>query len=191
MVSPIYSILDWIESELGITNEGVRLFLVFSVGVLGLTALIAFFCGKLSETITRIDAKVISSRYAAAFVPLGAGIWIAHYGFHFLIGALTIFPVMHTFLIDRGIRILGTTPNWDIGFIVPMENIFPFQVGAVIIGFFFSLYLLGMKSMRNEKPSQALMVILPWAIVLFLLTVAALSIFNLPMEMRGAMGAGM
>jgi polyferredoxin len=191
MVSPIYSILDWMESTLGITSEGVRLFLVFTVGVLGLTSLIAFTCGKLGESVTKLEAKVIASRYSTAFVPLGAGIWIAHYGFHFLIGALTIIPAMHAFLIDRGIELIGSTPNWDVGFIIPMENIFPFQVGAVFVGFFISLYVLGSKSMRNEKPSQALMVILPWAITLFLLTVAALSIFNLPMEMRGMMGAGM
>lgn len=191
MVSPIYSILDWMQNSLGINHEGLRLFMVFTIGVLGLTALIGFVCAKLGQMITSIDIKVIASRYATAFVPMGAGIWVAHYGFHFLIGASTILPVVHSFLIDRGIEILGTTPNWDVGFLLPIESIFPIQVGAVLVGFFFGLYILGKKSIRYEKPDQALVVILPWALTLLFITIAALSIFNLPMEMRGAMGAGM
>jgi hypothetical protein len=192
MVSPIFSLLDWMERTLGINNEGVRLLLIFGFGVLGLTAIIAIGCGKLGELITKDGAKVIASRYATAFVPMGAGVWIAHYGFHFFIGGLTIIPVMQTFLLGHGIAILGTTPNWDLGFLLPMDYIFPFQVGAVLLGFLASLYVLGATSLENEKkPNHALLVMLPWAIVLFLLTVAALSIFNLPMEMRGATGGSL
>jgi hypothetical protein len=192
MVSPIYTLLDWMEGTLGINSEGARLLLIFGFGVVGLTAIIAFGCGKLGEVITKDDARIIASRYATAFIPIGAGIWIAHYGFHFLIGSLSIIPVMQTFLLNHGIKILGTAPNWDLGFLLPMDYIFPFQVGAVLLGFFASLYVLGVKSHEIEKNSnQALLVMLPWAIVLFLLAVAALSIFNLPMEMRGAMGGGL
>jgi len=50
--------------------------------------------------------------FAAIFVPIGLGIWIAHYGFHFLIGVFSIVPVFQTFLIDHGITLLGQSPNW-------------------------------------------------------------------------------
>jgi ferredoxin len=190
MVSPIYRLLDWMEGTLGINSEWVRLLLIFGFGVMGITAIIAFTGGKLGELITKEDARIIAARYATAFIPIGAGIWFAHYGFHFFIGGLSIIPVFQTFLSQIGI--MGITPNWDLGFLLPMVYIFPFQVGAVLLGFFISLYVLGVKSHKNERSSrQALLVMLPWAIVLVLLTVAALSIFNLPMEMRGMIGGGM
>jgi hypothetical protein len=37
------------------------------------------------------------------------------------------------------------------------------------------------------QPVQALIALLPWALLLTMLTIASLSIFSLPMEMRGAL----
>lgn len=189
MVSPIYTVLDWLEDSLGIAQESIRLMIIIGLGVFGLGALIAIGCGKLGEKITHENAKIIASRYATAFVPMGAGIWLAHYGFHLIIGGLSIIPVMQTFMLDHGINVLGTTPKWDVGFLLPMEFIFPFQIIVVLLGFFSSLYILGKKSLAIEKnPKQAFLIILPWALILMLMTIVSLSIFNLPMEMRGAIG---
>jgi len=189
MVSPIYTVLDWLEDSLGIAQESIRLMIIIGLGVFGLGALIAIGCGKLGEMITRENAKIIASRYATAFVPLGAGIWLAHYGFHLIVGGLSIIPVMQNFMLGHGINVLGTTPKWDVGSLLPMEFIFPFQIIVVLLGFFSSLYVLGKKSLVIEKnPNQAFLIILPWALILMLMTIVSLSIFNLPMEMRGAIG---
>ena len=51
-------------------------------------------------------------RYAYALVPFGVGVWLAHYGFHFLTGARTIVPVTQSAAIDlAGAALLGE-PDW-------------------------------------------------------------------------------
>ena len=42
----------------------------------------------------------IALRYAYGLVPFGFGMWLAHYGFHFLTGALTVVPVTQSAAID-------------------------------------------------------------------------------------------
>ena len=42
----------------------------------------------------------VAVRYAYALVPLGAGIWLAHYGLHLLAGVLTIVPVTQSAVSD-------------------------------------------------------------------------------------------
>jgi hypothetical protein len=53
-------------------------------------------------------------------------------------------------------------------------------------GFAGSLITLGKIALnRRPMPASAFRELLPWAILIVLITIAALSIFNLPMEMRG------
>ena len=47
-----------------------------------------------------VSVGSIGARYAYALVPFGFGVWLAHYGFHFLTGALTIVPVTQSAVID-------------------------------------------------------------------------------------------
>ncbi len=130
-----------------------------------------------------------AATYAPAFVPLELGIWLAHYGFHFAIGGLTIVPVLQSFLLDHGLSWLGSAPRWDLGYLLPLGAIFPLQIGAVSTGFLASLLTLGVKGRREgQDPVGSLLLILPWALVLAALTLASLTVFNLPMEMRGAIG---
>ena len=90
--------------------------------------------------------------FAPAFVPIGLGFWIAHYGFHFLIGFLTIIPAFQNFLLDHGITLLGE-PNWTSAGIEDMEVVGLIQTIALLGGFVGSMLVaqhIAMRLYRRE-----------------------------------------
>jgi ferredoxin len=190
MVPPVYALQARL-AEWGIKTEGLRLLLVFVVGNLGLTAVTTFGLASLSAWKTGIKASTIAARFSKAFVPLGLGIWFAHYGFHFSIGGLTIVPAMQSFFLDHRIGIFGAIPRWDLSYILPVSWIFPLQILALFIGFIMALSVLGRQALQLERsPMAALRMLLPWASMILIVILISLSIFNLPMEMRGAFPGG-
>ncbi len=194
MVRPVYALHAWMSEALGLRADALRLLLIFGLGTLALPALLLYGAAWLNARLTslrpRPPARRFAARYAPAFVPAGLGIWLAHYGFHFAIGGLTIIPVLQSFLLDHGVTWLGR-PDWSLSFLLPQPWIFRLQVAAVLSGFFAALYVLARAALRPEvEPVEGLLELLPWALMLLALTVASLSIFNLPMEMRGTFDLG-
>lgn len=190
MVPPMFALQTWLYETMNIQSDAARLLITFTVMNLVLSALAIFACAKLSSWLTpkekRVPARVYATRYASAFIPLGFGIWIAHYGFHFAVGGLTIVPVLQSFLLDHGITWLGTTPNWALSFLLPPDWIFPLQVLAVVGGFVIGMGVLTAAALKShEEPIGGLKELLPWAVLIVMLAIAALMVFNLPMEMRG------
>jgi hypothetical protein len=194
MVSPVYAVHTWMARALGIESDGLRLLIIFGTLNVAVPALVVFGGSWLSRALTRQAHRPLlrlASRYSPAFVPMGFGIWLAHYGFHFSIAGLTIVPVMQSFLLDHGLSWLGSQPAWELSRVLPQTWIFPLQVIAVLSGFFVALYVLSRRALREGTPPiDAFRELLPWAIVLLFITVASLSIFNLPMEMRGTFNIG-
>ena len=192
MVPPFYDLQLWLAEALGTTNEFLLLGLTFGLMNLALPAVAGLGAATLSRSLVgRAEALRTSfSRYAPAFVPLAVAIWVAHYGFHFVTGALTIIPVFQTFLNDHGLTLLGA-PNWQLGAIMPGNWVLPLQTLVVLAGFAGSLYV-GTRIGRRDfgSPPAAMRALLPWAVVFVGLAAAALTTFNLPMEMRGTMFLG-
>jgi hypothetical protein len=63
--------------------------------------------------------------------------WLAHYAFHFLTGALTIIPVMQAYLNDSGFNV--GQPSWQFGPAVPLDWLFPIQTVFLYLGLFGTL----------------------------------------------------
>ena len=60
------------------------------------------------------------------------------------------------------------------------------RMPALLGGLSSSLFVAGRIALnRHQQPARAFRELLPWAILIVLMMIAALSIFNLPMEMRG------
>ncbi len=189
MVPPVYALLEWLQAKLAISSEASLLGIIFSLGdllipVLSLLAA-AWISSRISGETGPGALKEFAARYAPAFIPLGFGIWLAHYGFHFTIGGLSIIPVFQSFLLDHGLA-LGGQPNWELSMVLPTAWIFPLQVTAILAGFAGSLYSLARIALREIRaPMKALGELLPWALIITLLVYLSLAVFNLPMEMRG------
>ncbi|QPC82414.1 FesM [Phototrophicus methaneseepsis] len=181
MVPPVFDLMDWLRETIGIQSEFVALVLIFGVGNILLPFGSAMLAGTLSRLLTR-NGRSISLRhtvaaFAPAFVPLGAGIWFAHYSFHFLIAPLSIIPVLQEFF--------GQVGDWARFSAAPSaEFIGALQVVALVGGFAWSMIIAQKAALRLYK-RDGLLGLLPWALLLLVMMFAAIQIFGMPMEMRG------
>jgi polyferredoxin len=194
MVPPVYILQGWMSTQLGIESSGLLQFLITASGLVLLPALLLLANSALNRWVSapsvRSPLRSYAVRYAPAFVPLGFGIWFAHYGFHFVTGGLSLIPVLQTFLLSHGIDLLGT-PMWTLSALLPATWVFPLQVVCVFLGFMISLLIAGRRALyAGRRPMDALAELLPWSLTLFGLTVVGLMVFNLPMEMRGTIMLG-
>ena len=193
MVPPIYAVQDWMAGSLGLTSPALQLLLIQGTLTLVLPGLLllgaAWASNRAAGGSSGATRQAMAARYAPTFIPLGLGFWVAHYGFHLAIGGLTIIPVLQALLQDHGLALFGGRPAWGMGALLPAEVIFPLQVVAVMLGFCAALYSQARQALRHAPPRPALRQLLPWALLAFLLTLAALQLFNLPMEMRGTFRA--
>jgi polyferredoxin len=181
MVPPIYALLGWF-ANLGFTSEFIPLLLIFLVGNLllpvGVAVLVAWLSRMLTNTAKKYSLRDTVATFAPAFVPLGFGIWIAHYGFHFLIAPLTVIPVVQEFL--------GQTGDWArFGAALDSQWIGIIQVIALLGGFLGSMIVAQRAAMTFYGKRQGFIGMMPWALLLLILMFAAYQIFSLPMEMRG------
>jgi hypothetical protein len=151
---------------------------------LGLGA--AWLSRKFSRKEKDASLRMAFTGYAPAVVPLGFAIWLAHYGFHFVIGALTIIPVLQSFVLDHDLLTPVVSPNWSMSAILPTGWLLPLQVAIVLAGFAGSLHVVGQVA-RGAHPELrvARNAALPWLALFLALALAAVYVFSLPMEMRG------
>lgn len=192
MVAPVYELEQQLMILLGTQNEGVILALLFGLLNLLLPVSLALGAAWLSRRLaSRKEALRISlARYAPAFAPLAFAIWLAHYGgFHFLTSALTIVPVLQSFLLDHRITVLGE-PDWTMGPIIPAGWLDPLELLVVLAGFAASLYVVAQRARRAEQSPDPPLAQLPWLLVLLLLALAAMAVLLMPMEMRGTIQVG-
>jgi ferredoxin len=140
-----------------------------------------FATGLLVPAVVFSRKRLIGLAYALA--PLGFGIWLAHYGFHFLTGAGTIVPVAQAAAIDTtGAATLGE-PLWQFTGLQP-GAVFPMQIGVVLLGAAGSLGLV--RALAGESWKR----LLPWAAIVLVIAAAALWTFAQPMAMRGMEAMG-
>lgn len=178
MVPPVFRLQEQIVN-MGIRQEWLVLFIIFGVGNLLLPLVSAVGAAWLGRLLTANPTSLRDTiaAFAPAFVPLGLGIWIAHYAFHFLIAPFLLIPIVQEFL--------GQTGDWArYGVVLDNQWIGLIQVMALAGGFLWSMVIAQQAALRIYK-RQSVGGLLPWALLLLLLMMAALQIFGLPMEMRG------
>lgn len=182
MVPPFYALLD----RLGGFPEWLGLLLIFGAIDLLLPALLGLAAAVLSRARTpgREPLRHTFGRYAPTSLPLAFAIWLAHYGFHFAIGALALVPALHAFLLDHGLP-LASRPDWTLSAMLPFSWLLPMQILFVLAGLGASLYVLDRRARSIRTLSQARGTLLPWAVLWLLVALAAIYLFTLPMEMRG------
>lgn len=186
MVSPAYALEAWLARAMGVTSEGPVLFVIFAAMLVVLPAMLLGGAAAVSRHVMGgRDAAVRATalRYAIALLPLGFGLWLAHYSFHLLTGVLTIVPVAQSAAADlAGWPMLGE-PLWRWVGLRP-GAVFPFQFGFVLmgaLGSFATAYALA----ERDAPSRPAAAAAPWGVVLALLAAAAIWVLTQPMEMRG------
>jgi ferredoxin len=197
MIPPVYALMSDLIDALGLRAlgwsslalEGVALLLIFAVGGVLLPALLTLAAAHaarlLTDTRRRDPLRTALTAFAPAFVPIGAGFWLAHYSFHLWIGFFTVVPALQAFLLDHRIAILGQ-PNWLLGGEPNLTLIGALQTLALLGGFIGSLAVASRTALRLYR-RDAFLGLLPWALLLLALMLVGLWVFGQPMEMRGAL----
>ena len=167
MVGPFYGFAAGVASLLGTRSEG----LVLAV-VLGRRA---HPCARGPAGDHRLGLPVLGRVPGAAgpgggtlhllLIPLGFGMWVAHYGFHFLTGALTLVPVVQSLAAELGIGGLGA-PRWGMASIVPASWLIPMELLFLELGLVLSL-VAGRRiaGNRHPEPATAWRAFLPWGLL--------------------------
>ncbi len=130
----------------------------------------------------------LATRFSYSLVPMGFGMWLAHYAFHFLTSFGTILPTAQRFAADRGWTFLGE-PAWSCACCGPVADWLPrLEIVMLDMGLLVSLYYgywiaVGLGS----GPSRGLKAFIPWGLLSLLLFGAGVWIVLQPMQMRGTM----
>lgn len=187
MVPPVYALEEWLATRLGVTSEPVVLGVLFIVGLVALPFALVAAAAWSSRALAGSGETLAATatRFSYALIPIGFGMWLAHYGFHFLIGALTAVPVTQSFLADFGVPLLGE-PRWDLAAVVPDAWLVPLELVLLELGMLVSLTV-GYRIARKQQSSaaEAIRALLPWAILIVALFFTGAWMMTQPMEMRG------
>jgi ferredoxin len=189
MISPVYALESWLAGILNVSSKapvlGVlfTLFLVLEPAVLlGLAAWLTQIWGG-----SRRALVPLAVRYTYGLVPLGFGMWLAHYSFHFLTGIFTAVPVAQSAAARLGWPVFGS-PRWTwLG--IPMRFVQPLEIGFLVLGFAGSLLVIHQLA-ESDCVDRPLRAFAPWAVVALVLWVAAMWMMFQPMDMRGTFLAG-
>ena len=126
-------------------------------------------------------------RYTYSLVPMGFGMWLAHYGFHFLTGLYTVIPVTQSALASLGWPVLGE-PRWTLTGL-PAHVVLVVEIGFLVLGFAGSLAV-SYSLAEEDAPRKPMPAFLPWATVSLILWAASMWLMFQPMEMRATMMSG-
>jgi ferredoxin len=179
MVSPVYVVEKQLAGMLHVSREAPVLGAIFTiflvvepVVLLGLAAWISRAWGGIKRGLLPLAV-----RYSYALIPIGFGMWLAHYGFHFFTGLYTIVPVTQ----DAAAGLLGE-PRWTlVG--LPLRLVQPLELGFLLCGAIGSL-VVAYRLAEEDSPGRPLRVFAPWAAVCLLLLAAGVWLIQQPMDMR-------
>jgi cytochrome c oxidase assembly factor CtaG/polyferredoxin len=189
MIAPVLELRQRLTEWPGLGQETIVTTLFIVVTLLALPLLLVGGAAQLACWWSGVKQGTVATatRFAYAFVPLGAGMWLAHYGFHLWTSAGAIVPVSQRLAVDLGLHAFGT-PDWSMGVRPAGLNLLRLQIVSVEIGYLIALYV-AVRLAREQVPSGGRMLRLfaPWAALLTLLAVTGIWIVFQPMAMRGTM----
>lgn len=183
MVSPIYALEQWLANLLGIHYELPLLAFVFALFLIVEPLLFIGIASWLTRVWSdnRNSLLSIAVRYSYALAPLGFGIWLAHFSFHFLTGLYTFIPV-----IQSAVGFLGE-PHWGVPGLAP-NLVQVFEFGFITLGLLGSLLVsYGIAATEELRPVRVFVV---WAGLSVIIAAGAFWLMSQPMEMRAVALSG-
>jgi cytochrome c oxidase assembly factor CtaG len=167
-----------------------------SLGELGIVTLLAVLALLVLPLVTvgiAAQASVVLSkgtswrenltRFSLALVPLGFGMWLAHFVFHFFTAALTPWPVIQRLGTDWGLWPTGTinqVASWAFQDLPGLELLF--LDAGLLLTLFVAWRIAG-----QIAPQKVFRAFAPWGVLATGLFLAGVWIVFQPMEMRGTL----
>jgi hypothetical protein len=189
MVSPVYVVETWLGRWMHVHSQVPELGLLFAIVLILEPALLLGLAAAISRTWAGVQRAWLPLivRYTYALIPLGFGMWLAHYGFHFFTGLYTIVPVTQSALAGLGWSWAGV-PRWTlVG--IPKYVVEPLEFGFLLLGMAGSLLVIWQLA-EEDSAKHPVRAFLPWATVCLLLLLASVWLMLQPMDMRATIMAG-
>jgi len=168
MVRPVSGWRDHLAARLNLTsNLPVTSLLFFFAFIL---APILLVCGSVlaGRGIARIKAptRELITRFSLALVPLAAGMWAAHFLFHFLMGWKSVWPVLQRVVGNFGLAMANQQASASSSLGLRLDHVQILQTVLLDIGFLATLYL-GWRVARVYSPKlrTAFRIMAPWGSV--------------------------
>ncbi len=189
MVSPVYAVEAWLGNALHVSHEAPVLGIIFFAFLVIAPAVLLGVAAWLTRVLkgSAMAAMPLTVRYSYALAPLGFGMWLAHYGFHFFTGLLTIVPVTQSAAASVGISWLGA-PRWTWTGLA-MRYVQPIELGFLFLGFAGSL-VIAHQLAEEDSAEHPMRAFLPWAAVAAIVCAASVWLMFQPMEMRATLMGG-
>ncbi|MGE3805471.1 MAG: cytochrome c oxidase assembly protein [Gemmataceae bacterium] len=189
MVAPIVDLEYEAMARFGWTSP-LGVISLFQLGImLVLPAVLLGLAACLSRSWSRSERSLRQTvcRFVYVLVPIGFGMWLAHYSFHFFSSADAVIPVTQRAAADLGLN-LGE-PAWGACCcVVAAPWLLKLEILFLDVGLLLSLYLAFRLAAENQQRlGPTLRGFVPWAAVILILFAAGLWILFQPMEMRGLM----
>ena len=184
MISPVYAVEQAISRATGVTAKWPILGFLFALALVIEPAILLVGAAWITRkaAASTLSLGRIINRFSRSLVPLGFGVWLAHYGFHFLTGALTIIPVTQYAALNATGRALLGAPQWQLGGL-PQAVVYPIELGFLTVGLLGAL-LVAWRLASDFAPEQKARSFAPWAFVNVLLFSVAVWTMSQPMDMR-------
>jgi ferredoxin len=183
MVSPVYVVESWLARLFHVSGQAPVLGLLFVLALIVEPAILLSATAWFSRASTMRSGSILQTmvQYSYGLVPLGFGVWLAHYGFHFLTGLFTFIPVTQNAFVSLGLPILGE-PRWMlVG--LPQNVVSIIGYGFLGLGLLGSL-LVNYRIAEADYPRRPLWAFLPWAMLSAVLWASAMWLMSQPMQMR-------
>ena len=190
MVAPVVKWQERLSSTLGMHSPFVITSLYYFI-VLAVLPLLAVssttvISGWWSQL--RREWPDVLMRFSYSLVPLGFGMWLAHYSFHFFGSYETVVPVVARFMADLGFS-GASPPSWALSCCRPVADwLLRLEIVCLDFGLLLSLYTSYHIALSLSTGTlQAIKVFLPWAVLTGFLFLVGVWIVLQPMQMRGTM----
>lgn len=190
MVAPVVAWERSIEKAIGVQAPWLSASVFYALALLLLPAAATLAVAAASRWAAQSKRSIVATvaRFAPALVPLGLGMWLAHYLFHFLTSFDTIWPATQRFAAQWHWRSSGPV-DWTLSCCRPAGDwLIQLELVLLDLGLLTSLYVCWRTAVSESLTRrQAAAVVLPWALLMLLLfAVGVWTVFQ-PMEMRGTL----
>lgn len=190
MVAPILAWQDRLAINLSLESRVIPATIVVLVLVVCAPILLIAIASVLSSLLAGLSTaqrKGIWRRFAFALVPIGAAMWLVHFGFHLATSAGTGLSVVQRIANDVGVTFLGS-PEWLWGCCAtPPGWLLPLEILVLDLGLIGSIVIAWRVAEQLQTGVRALVTALPWIAIATALFAFGLWIVLEPMEMRGTL----
>lgn len=183
MVTPALNAIASLEKDMGFSTDILIVTVLSVLALIVLPMALTSLAAGWSRAVGGGTFRENVGRFSMALAPLGFGMWLAHFTFHFFTAALTPIPIFQRILNELGWS--KTAPQWSVTswafYDLPAWELVWLGAGLLL-----SLYVIWSLA-KQFNARRAFGVFLPWALLALALYVAGVWIIFQPMEMRGTM----